>query len=202
MKLRTPLTALAACLGLITVGLWTSARTQTTVRPGSGPRPPAPSWRTVLERELPRLGHRNWIVIADSAYPAQSRAGIHTVVAETDQLLAVQTVLDLLAKTKHVRPTVYLDAELPHVPEKDAPGITGYRESLAKLLGDRPVRSLPHEQIIHKLDKAAEKFNVLIIKTNLTLPYTSVFLELGCGYWDDEAEKRLRQEIDKGKKEQ
>jgi len=31
-----------------------------------------------------------------------------------------------------------------------------------------------------------------MIKTNLSLPYTSVFIWLDCGYWSDEAEKRLR----------
>jgi len=35
-------------------------------------------------------------------------------------------------------------------------------------------------------------FNVLIIKTNLTLPYTSVFFQLECGYWNAAAEENLR----------
>jgi hypothetical protein len=29
-------------------------------------------------------------------------------------------------------------------------------------------------------------------KTNLTLPYTSVFLQIDCGYWSADAERRLR----------
>jgi hypothetical protein len=47
------------------------------------------------------------------------------------------------------------------------------------------------------LDEAGKTFNVLILKTNLTLPYTSVFLELDCGYWSEEAEQRLRAALDK-----
>jgi hypothetical protein len=31
-----------------------------------------------------------------------------------------------------------------------------------------------------------------VLKTNMTLPYTSVFIELDCGYWSPEAEARLR----------
>ncbi|MDE3198919.1 MAG: hypothetical protein KGN84_21400 [Acidobacteriota bacterium] len=27
------------------------------------------SWRATLEERLPLYGHRNWIVVADSAYP-------------------------------------------------------------------------------------------------------------------------------------
>jgi hypothetical protein len=33
----------------------------------------------------------------------------------------------------------------------------------------------------------------LIVKTDMTIPYTSVFFELDCGYWNAEAEQRLRQ---------
>jgi hypothetical protein len=51
---------------------------------------------------------------------------------------------------------------------------------------------MPHEQIIDKLDSAGAKFNVLVLKTNLVLPYTSVFFELDCGYWGAEQEQRLR----------
>ncbi len=43
-----------------------------------------------------------------------------------------------------------------------------------------------------KLNEAARLYDVLVIKTNLTIPYTSVFLELDCGYWAPEAEQRLR----------
>ncbi len=51
---------------------------------------------------------------------------------------------------------------------------------------------LPHEEIISKLDQAGEMFRVLLIKTNMRIPYTSIFFELECGYWDAEPENRLR----------
>jgi hypothetical protein len=146
----------------------------------------------VAER-IPLYGHRNWIVIADSAYPAQSGAGIETVVSHADQLDVVQTVLKALGQSKHVRPIVYTDAELKYVSEKDAPGITAYREQLSRVLGDRAVTVIPHEQIISRLDEAGKLFRVLIIKTDLAVPYTSVFLQLDCGYWSADAERRLRE---------
>ena len=37
------------------------------------------NWRERLTEELPVLGHRNWIVVADAAYPAQCRPGIETL---------------------------------------------------------------------------------------------------------------------------
>jgi hypothetical protein len=57
---------------------------------------------------------------------------------------------------------------------------------------NREVHSLPHEQIIGKLDEAGQTFKVLIIKTTMTMPYTSVFLQLDCAYWGPEAEQKLR----------
>ena len=57
------------------------------------------------------------------------------------------------------------------------------------------VNYIPHEQIIAKLDQSAQVFRVLIIKTEMTIPYTSVFFELDCGYWNADAEQRLREAI-------
>ena len=152
---------------------------------------PAPEdWRKAVAERLPLYGHRNWIAVVDSAYPAQSRSGIETIVADADQAEVVGAVLQLLAASRHVRPLVYTDAELASVDEHDAPGVTAYRKQLAAALGDYAATSLLHEQIIHDLDEAGQTFR--IIKTNLTIPYTSVFLQLDCKYWSADAEQRLR----------
>ena len=144
----------------------------------------------------PAYGHRNWIVIADSAYPLQSAPGIETILSNESQVETIRYVLDVLTKAPHVRPVVYTDMELKYVPEEDAVGISAYRQLLSglfeKFLPDQKVVSMGHEDIINKLDAASKTFNVLIIKTNMALPYTSVFFELRAGYWGDEAEKHLR----------
>lgn len=152
----------------------------------------AENWKAKLQTELPRLGHRNWIVVADAAYPLQTAPGIETICADADQVTVVKEVLAALAKTKHVKPTIYTDTEMKFVAEKNAPGIGAYRDALAKILANQPVQALPHEQIIGKLDEAGKTFKVLLIKTPLTLPYTSVFFQLECGYWNAAAEKELR----------
>jgi len=154
-------------------------------------------WQQIFAERLPLYGHRNWIVIADSAYPAQTRAGIETVVTHADQIEVLKTVLVALDHARHVTPTVYTDAELKYVPEKDAPGIDAYRQQLADALGSRKVDVIPHNDVIARLDKAGETFKVLILKTNLTLPYTSVFLQLDCAYWPPDAETRLRDAMPK-----
>jgi hypothetical protein len=150
------------------------------------------AWVEILKDRLPLYGHRNWIVIADSAYPDQSRDGIETVIAHENQLHVLRTVLAMIDESKHVRPIVYTDQELPLVDESDAPGISDYRDQLAGILNGRTISVLPHEQIIAKLDDVSKTFRVLIIKTTLTIPYTSVFLQLDCAYWSADAESRLR----------
>lgn len=153
--------------------------------------------RGQLAERLPLLGHRNWIVIADSAYPLQSRPGIETLHVGGDQLTAVREVLAACDAVKHVRPEVFVDAELSAVDERDAPGVAVYRDGLAKQIGSRTVKRLPHERIIGELDEAAETFRVVVLKTDGTIPYTTVFLRLDCGYWNGDAEQRLRAAMQK-----
>lgn len=156
------------------------------------------AWLARLNQELPLLGHRNWIAVVDSAYPLQTSVGIETVETDSDQLDVVRAVLDHLSRAKHVRPVVFTDAELKVIAEADAPGVTYYRDSLNHLLeqsGSAEVQSLPHEQIISRLDEAGKTFHILVLKTRMTIPYTSVFLRLDCGYWTEEQEKKLREKM-------
>lgn len=149
-------------------------------------------WKTMLDAELPAFGHRNWIVIADSAYPKQSAPGIQTVYTGAGQVEVVEAVLDAISAAPHVQAIVNVDAELESVSEEDAPGVDTYRRQLKQVLAGKHVKVMPHEEIISKLDASAELFNILLLKTDMTIPYTSVFLELDCGYWNAEKEARLR----------
>ena len=150
------------------------------------------TWQSRFNSVLSEYGHRNWIVIADSAYPKQSAAGIETIVTDKGQIKVLDTVLDAIADAHHVQAIVMLDAELDSVTEADAPGVTEYRSKLKASLKGKEVKVMPHEDIIDELDQASEMFNILLLKTNLTIPYTSVFLQLDCGYWNADKEKRLR----------
>jgi hypothetical protein len=162
--------------------------------------PAAADWKEILANRLPLLGHRNWIVIADSAYPEQSDPGIQTVYSDADQTQVVEYTLRLLAHAPHVAPTVFLDQELDFLPESDAPGITNYRETLHSIIGDRQLMKQPHEQIMAELGQVSKQFSVLIIKTRSILPYTTVFLRLDCAYWPADAEARLRKTMNESKK--
>jgi hypothetical protein len=150
------------------------------------------AWREILAERLPLYGHRNWICIVDSAYPAQTSPGVETIVTGADQLTVVRDVLAALGKVTHVKPVAVIDTELSFINEAAAPGIGVYRRELDQLLTGTLVERTPHETIIRDLDRAGALVRVLVLKTNLILPYTSVFLRLECGYWTAEKEAALR----------
>ena len=156
-------------------------------------------WKKDLSEQLPLLGHRNWVVVADSAYPLQTAPGIETIYVGGDHVEVVSEVLELVAQQKHVRPVILTDAELNYVDEKHAPGIGALRDQLKTALAEREVQAKPHEEIIAQLDEAGNTFQVIIIKTDLALPYTSVFIRLDCGYWSAEAEAALRESMGQAK---
>src|SRR5436190_24194689 len=86
------------------------------------------NWEEILKNRLELYGHRNWHLVADSAYPAQSKPGIETIVADADHTTVLERVKTILGVCKHVMPNVYTDRELTFVREEDAPGVTSYRE--------------------------------------------------------------------------
>jgi hypothetical protein len=155
------------------------------------PSEPTP-WRERVDQAMPLLGHRNWILIVDSAYPLQSSIGIETIETDADQLEVVRYVLGSMGRSIHVRPLITMDAELPFVTDQDAPGASTYRAEIGDLLRAYPVQSLPHEKVIANIDEASRQFHVLVLKTRMAIPYTSVFIRLDCKYWSADAEARLR----------
>lgn len=153
---------------------------------------PSQNWKTKVENTIKLFGHRNWIVVADGAYPKQSNLAIKTISVDANQLEVVRFVNEIIKKSSHVKATIFLDKEMAFVAEKDAKGIDNYRTDLNKILETKKMQTMLHEDIIKKLDSSAKIFDILIIKTNLTIPYTSVFFQLDCGYWNSEAEQNLR----------
>jgi hypothetical protein len=152
----------------------------------------ASSWKAVLAKRLPLLGHRNWIGVVDSAYPLQIAPGIEMVATGAAHDVVLKTVLEAVIKAPHVRPLLRIDAELAALNEGFTPGIDALRKKLAPLLAEAPVSALPHDEIIRQLDAAARLFRVVLFKTTLDIPYTSIFIELDCGYWSEADEHSLR----------
>lgn len=187
--------ASSASIALLAVGMFAPA-SGGEARAEPGRDRPMAALKRKLARELPILGHRNWIVVADLAYPAQSNAAIETIYVGGDHVKTVEAVLQAVDAAKHVRGVIYVDAEAQYVPEDEAPGMTAYRKKLAGLLKKRPVKTMLHEKMIANLDEAAKTFRILILKTDMVIPYTTVFIQLDCGYWGAEQEKRLREAME------
>lgn len=153
----------------------------------------AQAWQSRLAGELPLMGHRNWILVVDSAYPQQVGPGIETIETNADQLEVVRTVLAAVQKSIHVRPIIFTDTELAFIHDKEAPGISDYRTQLNGLLHGYDVHSRLHQSLIDELARDGALYHVLILKTQLAIPYTSVFLHLDCKYWGAESERSLRE---------
>lgn len=149
-------------------------------------------WTQEFDRTLPLLGHRNWILVVDKAYPYQSAPGItyiDTKAALPDVLERV--VADIKAST-HVKPTYYTDQELGYLSEDLVAGVEAFKAELKKRLAGAEAKTLLHDSVFKKLDEASKLFNVIVLKTECTIPYSSVFIELDCAYWTAEKEQALR----------
>jgi D-ribose pyranose/furanose isomerase RbsD len=157
--------------------------------------PATADWQTTLHQRLPVYGHRNWIIVSDAAFPAYSQSGIATIVANQDLPSVLNYVAQAISSSKHVRATAFLDQELQFVQEKDYPGVTHLRQEITTAFVKHNLSSIPHSEVLSKIDDARKTFRVLLIKTNTTIPYTSVYMRLDCGYMTDEVENKIRNAV-------
>ncbi|MFV0507555.1 MAG: RbsD/FucU domain-containing protein [Bacteroidales bacterium] len=141
------------------------------------------NWKEYLKNNIELMGHRNWIVVTDMAYPLQSKAGIITLNTRTDYACVLSFVTNMLDKQPHVRANVYQDLEFKTLTNSQVPGIERVKEN-AQSIFDGNITYIEHEKLIAKLDKVSRTFNVIILKSNLTMPFTSTFFELDCKYWE------------------
>lgn len=153
---------------------------------------PAP-WKEEVKTQIHRLGHRNWIVVTDKAYPLQNQPGITTLYTDASYREVLAFVTKTIGQASHVYPHIYQDQELCLLPEALCPGIDSLRKEMDRLLpsGTRTFRK--HDELIATLDSISRTFQVIILKTNLTMPYTSTFFELDCRYWDADKQAALEQ---------
>lgn len=101
-------------------------------------------------------------------------------------------VLEQINTSAHVKPFVFRDRELAYITEEQAKGVTQFVKELQQLLNGAELQTVLHDSVFNKLDQASKLFKVLVLKTNETIPYTSVFLQLDCAYWNETKEKQLR----------
>ncbi len=154
-------------------------------------------WQTALQSRLSAFGHRNWILIVDKAFPAQTADGIITIDTGEDLLNVLSYAMEQIYSSSHVKPIVYTDKELQFITNGQVDGIDIYRSSLSEIIKKFDPQPLLHDSIFVKMDNASKLFKVLVLKTNEKIPYSSVFLQLDCKYWSAEKEELLRQKMQK-----
>lgn len=148
-------------------------------------------WEKELSALLPMLGHRNWILVVDKAFPLQSSQNM--IYIDTGKPLAdvLEHTLKSISVAGHISSVIYTDRELGYMSDDLCPGSEKLKDRIVFAAGGDN-KSIPHEDIFKKIDGAAELFKVLVLKTETLIPYSSVFIELDCGYWDGDKEARLR----------
>lgn len=155
------------------------------------------SWKEEFQQKLPLLGHRNWIVITDMAYPLQSGQGITTIYADQPYLDVIKEVKQTIDKAPHVFAHIWRDREFDFISEDMISGIDKLKKDIQEVCGS-DAQSIEHESLIKRLDEAGRLYQILIIKTPMTVPYSTTFFELDCAYWDAERAQKLDQLL-KGK---
>lgn len=153
-------------------------------------------WKGEFNKMLPLLGHRNWVLVVDKAFPLQNSGGI-TVIYTGEKLIPVlQYVIKQVNESSHVAPVFYNDAELKYLLPEQVRGLEVFRESASKVLAGLELKPILHDSVFVKTDVAARLFRIVVLKTDETIPYSSVFIELGCKYWSGENEKVLRKRME------
>ncbi len=153
--------------------------------------------RNQLAENVSPLGARNWIVIAEASYPVYAGSGVQTIAVDAPSDTVFMEVLDILEAEGKLIPRIWICKELDAVTEDYAPGVRKYRQSIGKLIPGRFHYSLPNRIINSQVEDAIKQFRVLVIKTNTTLPYSNICIELDSGYWSADSEAELRNRIEK-----
>lgn len=153
-------------------------------------------WKNKFNETLSLLGHRNWIVVADKAYPQQIGEGVLTIDTNENLDTVLDYVLGKVQEAPHVKPIVYTDLELKYMDDQLMPGSEHLRDTIYRTINkyvEGNLNCLHHnKELFPKFENVSKQFSILVLKTNCTIPYSSVFLELDCGYWNNEKERLLR----------
>lgn len=159
------------------------------------------NWKDALAAQTAQLGYRNWIVVAEASFPAHSRPGVRQINANEEIPVVVDEVLRTLEQTEHVTPRIYVTREMRVVENDYAPGIDEFRKQLQGAMHAHETTELEQQSLMTLMEDTTKSFEVLVIRTNTALPYTSVFMELQPGYWNADSESRLRDQIERQRME-
>lgn len=157
---------------------------------------PEDPWKDSIRNELGYLGARNWVVISEAAFPIHSRRGLRVIQVDADIPEVLEGLEEVIEEKHHVKPRVYVTKEVGEVPYDYAPGIKAHRKDLEAALHGRETVQLDNDILMKLMNNTSKTYRVLVIKTRTALPYSSVFVELGSGYWSADSEVALRKKME------
>ena len=127
------------------------------------------SWQTEFQQKLPLLGHRNWLLVVDKAFPLQNAQGI-TVINTGEQLpIVLQEVMSSISRSTHVKPIVYSDLEFNYMSDDLSPGVDSLKKSVNRTLKGYKMNMILHNEVFARLDSTSKLFNVVVLKSGLCL---------------------------------
>ena len=176
----------------VTLSFWVGIISCLSLITGCADKSASKPWMSVVRNEMGNLGARNWIVISEAAFPIQSRRGLKVLKVDADIPEVLDGVETIIEETHHVKPRLFISAEFANVPYDYAPGIDAHKKELNKALHGRKMIRLDNEMLMRLLSDTSKIYRVLVLKTRTAIPYSSLFIELGSGYWDAESESVLR----------
>ncbi|HUM06115.1 MAG TPA: RbsD/FucU domain-containing protein [Terriglobales bacterium] len=159
-------------------------------------------WQQLVQSRIRLYGHRNWIIVADAAFPVYAASGVETILVNDDLPTVLHYVTRAISSSHHVRATVFLDQELQFVTDRDYPGAAELRRQINSTFTEGQVSSIPHAEVLSRIDEAGKTFRILFIKTTATIPYTSVYMRLDCGYMSDEVDRKIKAAVSTAGREQ
>jgi len=157
---------------------------------------PESPWKDSIRNELGYLGARNWVVISEAAFPIYSRRGLRVIQVDADIPEVLDGLEEVIEEKHHVQPRVYVTTEVGEVPYDYAPGIKAHKKDLETALHGRETVQLDNDILMKLMNNTSKTYRVLVIKTRTALPYSSIFVELGSGYWSADSEVVLRKKME------
>jgi D-ribose pyranose/furanose isomerase RbsD len=148
-------------------------------------------WQEKIDSEISQLGANNWIVVTEKAYPIINNLGVKVIDTGVTLPEALAYVFEAIESQGHVWPRIYSLKEFEFVEEDFAPGIKELAAKRESALAARKSQTITKKTSEMMLKVAMNDFRILVVKTESAYPYSSIFMELDCGYWNSESEQAL-----------
>jgi hypothetical protein len=134
---------------------------------------------------LPLYGHRNWILVVDKAFPAlPASAGMQVINTNSTMLPVLRYLNAKIQQSPHIFSHLYMDKELNFIPAERDAILNQFKDSLHQIFGHQMISPLLHDSVFTEVAETSKRYQVLVLKTNSCIAYSSIYFQLDCKYWN------------------